>query len=63
MSSDPHSWIGTETVKTRYSNFEFKNGYPTAEAADKLWLLPTRQLSRRQPRRQTWSPQPVRRIN
>ena len=31
-----HGWIGTETVKTRVGNFEFKNGYPTAEAADAL---------------------------
>ena len=28
-SADPHGWIGTETVKTRFGNFEFKNGYPT----------------------------------
>lgn len=28
-----HGWIGTETVKTRVGNFEFKNGYPTPAAA------------------------------
>ena len=33
---DPHGWIGTETVKTRFGDFEFKNGYPTAAAADAL---------------------------
>ena len=34
-------WIGTETVHTRFGDFEFKNGYPTAEAADKLYDLRT----------------------
>ncbi len=34
--ADPHGWIGTETVKTRFGNFEFKNGYPTPAAADAL---------------------------
>ncbi len=32
----PHGWIGTETVKTRFDNFEFKNGYPTQASADAL---------------------------
>jgi hypothetical protein len=31
-----HGWIQTETVKTRFGNFEFKNGYPTRETADAL---------------------------
>ena len=34
--ADPHGWISTETVKTRFGNFEFKNGYPTPAAADAL---------------------------
>jgi hypothetical protein len=34
--ADPHSWIGTETVKTRFGDFEFKNGYPSPAAADAL---------------------------
>ncbi|MGB9367821.1 MAG: DUF1254 domain-containing protein [Xanthobacteraceae bacterium] len=34
--ADPHGWLGTETVNTRFGNFEFKNGYPTAAAADAL---------------------------
>src|SRR6476659_1835947 len=34
-------WIGTETVHTRFGDFEFKNGYPTADAADKLYELRT----------------------
>jgi hypothetical protein len=33
---DRHGWIGTETITTRFGNFEFKNGYPTAAAADAL---------------------------
>ena len=33
---DPHGWIGTETVETRFGDFEFKNGYPTPAAADAL---------------------------
>ena len=35
-SADSHGWIGTETVKTRFGDFEFKNGYPTPAAADAL---------------------------
>ena len=35
-SSDHHGWIGTETVKTRFGDFEFKGGYPTAAAASAL---------------------------
>ena len=31
-----HGWIGTETVKTPFGNFKFKNGYPTPEAANAL---------------------------
>ncbi|MEI9991702.1 MAG: DUF1254 domain-containing protein [Rhizomicrobium sp.] len=34
--TDPHGWIGTDTVKTRFGDFEFRNGYPTREAADAL---------------------------
>jgi len=41
QTPDPHGWVGTEKVETRYGNFEFKNGYPTAEAADKLYELRT----------------------
>ena len=33
---DSHGWIGTETLKTRFGEFEFKNGYPTADAAEAL---------------------------
>ena len=41
QTSDPHGWIGTETVQTRFGDFEFRNGYPTAEAADKLYEMRT----------------------
>jgi hypothetical protein len=40
-TKDSHSWIGTETINTRFGDFEFKNGYPTAEATDKLYELLT----------------------
>ena len=33
---DRHGWINTEVVKTRFGNFEFKNGYPTRDAAPAL---------------------------
>src|SRR5262245_55302587 len=33
---DTHGWLGTETVKTRVGNFDFKNGYPTPSAAETL---------------------------
>jgi hypothetical protein len=35
-SQEPHGWIETETVKTRVGDFEFKGGYPTADAAQRL---------------------------
>ena len=40
-TTEAHGWIGTETVNTRFGNFDFKNGYPTPEAADKLYELLT----------------------
>ena len=36
QSTDPHGWLGTETINTRFGNFEFKNGYPTPASADAL---------------------------
>jgi hypothetical protein len=35
-SAQSHGWIGTETVKTRFGDFDFKDGYPTRAAADTL---------------------------
>jgi hypothetical protein len=40
-TKDPHGWIGTETINTRFGDFEFKGGYPTAEATDRLYELLT----------------------
>src|SRR5262245_17293069 len=34
--ADPHGWLDTETVKTRFGDFEFKGGYPTPAADDAL---------------------------
>jgi hypothetical protein len=34
--TDHHGWLGTETIKTRFGDFEFKGGYPTPEAAARL---------------------------
>ena len=31
-----HGWLGTETVKTRLGAFDFKNSYPTKDAAKRL---------------------------
>jgi hypothetical protein len=33
---DRHGWLGTETIKTRFGDFEFKGGYPTPETAERL---------------------------
>lgn len=38
-AQDTHHWIGTETVKSRVGSFDFKGGYPTPAAADKLHEL------------------------
>src|SRR5690349_23950364 len=35
-TDNPYGWLGTETLKTRLGDFEFKNGYPTADAIKKL---------------------------
>jgi hypothetical protein len=36
VSADHHGWLGTETVKTRFGDFNFKGGYPTASSAAAL---------------------------
>jgi hypothetical protein len=41
QTREKHGWIGTETVNTRFGDFEFKNGYPTSEATDKLYEFRT----------------------
>jgi hypothetical protein len=36
-----HGWLNTETLKTRVGEFEFKNGYPTDDTAQRLRDLQT----------------------
>ncbi len=31
-----HNWIGTEAIKTRFGNLEFRRGYPTGDSVDNL---------------------------
>ena len=38
---EPHGWLGTETLKTRSGNFEFKNGFPEGDTAQRLLDLQT----------------------
>jgi len=37
--TDPHGWLGTETLKTRFGDFAFKNGYPVGDSAERLLEL------------------------
>ena len=39
--AEPHGWLNTETLKTRVGEFEFKNGYPTDDTAQRLRDLQT----------------------
>ena len=34
--TDPHGWLGTETLKTRFGDFQFRNGYPAGESTARL---------------------------
>jgi hypothetical protein len=34
--SDPHGWLGTETLSTPYGEFRFENGYPAGDTAQRL---------------------------
>ena len=36
---EPHGWLGTETLKTRFGDFPFKNGYPVGDTAERLLEL------------------------
>jgi hypothetical protein len=58
-TTDSHGWIGTETINTRFGDLEFMNGYPTAEATDKLYelLLFNRAVE------QTWKPDDIVEMN
>lgn len=41
FAQDPHAFIGTETVETRFGNFEFKGGFPTADTVTRLYEMRT----------------------
>ena len=34
--NEPHGWVNNETLKTRYGDFEFRNGYPMGDTAARL---------------------------
>ena len=38
---DPHGWLGTETLQTRFGDFQFEGGYPAGDAADRLFEIQT----------------------
>jgi hypothetical protein len=40
-AADPHGWLNTETLKTRFGDFEFKGGYPVGDTADRLFEAQT----------------------
>jgi hypothetical protein len=33
---DTHGWLNTETLQTRFGDFQFKDGYPVGDAAQRL---------------------------
>ena len=41
QGAEPHGWLGTETLKTRFGHFEFKDGYPVGDTAERLRELQT----------------------
>ena len=36
LAAEPHGWLNNETLKTRSGDFEFKNGYPVGDTAERL---------------------------
>ncbi len=36
QQTEPHGWLGNETLKTRFGDFEFKNGYPVGDTSQRL---------------------------
>src|SRR4029077_6593508 len=36
VGGDAHGWLGTETLKTRFGDFEFAGGYPAGDTAERL---------------------------
>ena len=41
QQGDAHGWLNTETLKTRSGDFEFRNGYPAGDTAERLLELQT----------------------
>lgn len=39
--AEPHGWLCTETLKTRFGDFPFENGYPAGDTAQRLFELQT----------------------
>ena len=39
--SNPYGWINTETLKTRFGDFQFQNGYPVGDTAQRLFDVQT----------------------
>ncbi len=37
--AEPHGWLCTETLKTRFGDFAFKDGYPAGDTAERLFEL------------------------
>src|SRR5262245_55784654 len=35
--AEPHGWLNSETLKTRFGEFEFKDGYPVGDTAERLF--------------------------
>jgi hypothetical protein len=35
--ADPHGWLNTETLKIRFGEFEFRDGYPVGDTAERLF--------------------------
>ena len=33
QTAEPHVWLCTETLKTRFGDFAFKDGYPAGDPA------------------------------
>jgi hypothetical protein len=40
-SAEPHGWLCTETLQTRFGDFAFENGYPAGDTAERLFELQT----------------------
>lgn len=39
--SNPYGWVNTETLTTRFGDFQFENGYPVGDTAQRLFDVQT----------------------